>query len=204
MKRDAPGGTTDDFLRRWSRRKRRARNGPAPEPAPTAARERSQPVESRVLTDADMPPVESLEADASVAEFFSPGVSEALRKAALRRVFRSARFNVLDGLEDYDEDFRSFEALGDVVTADLRHRLEQAARRGEAQAEASEPEAIAGEQPESAQQDRAERVVRAERRVAGFAEPDASEPEGAAEGKGGRRAGAAPEPGSGGEGRRRG
>lgn len=141
------------FLRRWARRKREAateRESTAPAGAPLAA-EPAQPV----LTDADMPPVDSLEENASVAPFFSPGVSEALRKAALRRIFRSPRFNVTDGLEDYDDDFRDFQTLGEVLTADLRHRLEQAADRDREAAPGDAPSreevlADAGATPEAA------------------------------------------------------
>ena len=114
------------FLERWARRKREASGVGEARPATSAPRD-ARPSE-RVLTDADMPPVETLQDGDSVAPFFSPGVSEALRKAALRRVFHGARFNVLDGLEDYDEDFRSFAPLGETLTAELRHRMEVAAR----------------------------------------------------------------------------
>ena len=74
------------------------------------------------LTDADMPPVESLDAGADVGAFLSPKVSEALRKRALRAVFRQARFNVRDGLDDYDEDFTAFPPLA-KMTAEMRRLL---------------------------------------------------------------------------------
>ena len=41
----------------------------------------------------------------------------------------SAVFNVRDGLDDYDEDFTSFEALGDIVTSDMKHQAEMEAER---------------------------------------------------------------------------
>ena len=74
------------------------------------------------LTDADMPPVESLDAGADVGAFLSPKVSDALRKRALRAVFRQARFNVRDGLDDYDEDFTAFPPLA-KMTAEMRRLL---------------------------------------------------------------------------------
>jgi len=61
--------------------------------------------------------------------FLSPGVSEGLRRRALRKLFMSAVFNVRDGLDDYDEDFTNFEALGDIVTSDMRHQAEAEAER---------------------------------------------------------------------------
>ena len=71
-----------------------------------------------------MPPVDNIDENSDVSDFFSPGVSESLRKAALRKFFHSPAFNIVDGLDDYDDDFTTFKALGDIVTADMRHRME--------------------------------------------------------------------------------
>ncbi len=59
----------------------------------------------------------------------SPEVSEKLRKVALRKLFHGAAFNVRDGLCEYDEDYTSFEPLGDIVTADMRHQQEMLERK---------------------------------------------------------------------------
>ena len=132
---DRDGG---GFLARWSERKLRARKGAdeavakdleqAPpedsaDPAP-AAEEAAAP-----LTDADMPPLETLGSHSDYSDFLSPGVSEDLRRAALTKLFHSPHLNIADGLDDYDEDYTSFKPLGDVMTADLRHRMEVAAKR---------------------------------------------------------------------------
>ena len=82
-----------------------------------------------VLTDADMPALESLGDDDDYSGFMSTGVSEGLRNKALRRLFSSAQFNVLDGLNDYDDDFTNFEPLGDIITSDMRHRMEEEAKK---------------------------------------------------------------------------
>lgn len=125
------------FLSRWSERKLQTRRGELrPEPAgeslpedetkdPDVTEEASEPV----LTDADMPPLESLDAHSDYSGFLSRGVSEALRRKALSKLFGSAHLNVTDGLDDYAEDFTKFIPLGDVVTADMRHRMEQVAKR---------------------------------------------------------------------------
>jgi hypothetical protein len=144
---DRDGG---GFLARWSERKLRARKGAdeavaedleqAPpedsaDPAP-AAEEAAAP-----LTDADMPPLETLGSHSDYSDFLSPGVSEDLRRAALTKLFHSPHLNITDGLDDYDEDYTSFKPLGDVMTADLRHRMEVAAKRLlDKQAEAVEAE----------------------------------------------------------------
>ena len=141
-------------LRRWVRRKRevareeqaaaearredmpdetpdvRESNDDAPEPAV---------VEEKVLTDEDMPSIESLDEDGDYSGFLSPGVSEELRRRALRRLFSSAVFNVPDGLDDYDDDFTSFAALGDIVTSDMKHQAEMEAERAEQARADTEP-----------------------------------------------------------------
>lgn len=140
------GGDADpaeSFAARWSRRKHAARETPLavdspPQAAGTAApgmpRDASPDahapaVEAQPPGDEDMPPLESLGADSDVSAFFSPRVSEKLRRLALQRIFRTPKFNFRDGLDDYDGDYRNFEPLGDVMTADLRHRLEMEAER---------------------------------------------------------------------------
>ena len=117
----------DSFLARWSRRKRGHGEDTVPR-SPTPAEAGPLPDASAAgapLTDADMPPIESLGEDDDYSGFLSEGVSDALRRAALRRLFRSAKYNVTDGLDDYAEDFTTFVPLGDIVTADMKHRMER-------------------------------------------------------------------------------
>jgi Protein of unknown function (DUF3306) len=122
---DTQGG----FLRRWSERKAQVRaheKRPAsgepvvnePASAPQAGESAPSP------TDADMPPIDTLNEDSDYRGFLSPEVSEGLRRLALRKLFHLPKFNIRDGLDDYDEDFRTFEALGNIVTAHERHQLE--------------------------------------------------------------------------------
>ncbi len=158
MDEAAPVETTEPFLRRWSERKREARTSGEPgEAADTGSRGEAQKAADAStapqLTDADMPPLESLDEGSEYSGFMSPGVSEELRKLALRRLFHLPGFNLRDGLDDYDEDFTSFAALGDVMTQDLRHRIETAAkRRAEEEQSAQAPreppaQASGGEDP---------------------------------------------------------
>ncbi len=81
------------------------------------------------LTDADMPPLDSLTEESDYSGFLSAKVSDSLRRAALRKLFHSSTFNVIDELDDYAEDFTAFEALGDLVTAEMRHRLDVEEKR---------------------------------------------------------------------------
>ncbi|MFK5984794.1 MAG: DUF3306 domain-containing protein, partial [Pseudomonadota bacterium] len=84
--------------------------------------------ETPVLTDADMPDIETLNEDSDYSGFLSPGVSEELRRLALRKLFKFDFFHIRDGLDDYDDDFTQFEKLGDIVTADMRFQMEQQAK----------------------------------------------------------------------------
>ncbi len=87
--------------------------------------EQTQPI----LTDEDMPPIESLTEESDYSGFMSKGVSDELRNLALGKLFRAPSFNIRDGLDEYDEDFTSFEKLGDIVTCDMKHQLEMEAKK---------------------------------------------------------------------------
>jgi hypothetical protein len=161
---DPKTGSTegDGFYRRWSRRKGLSRAtveasaaqpaAPAPAPAPATVpapdADATTQVE-RVLTDADMPDLDSLGEGDDFSPFMSPGVSEALRRKALRKLFLGSAFNVTDGLDDYDDDFTTFEALGDLITSDMRHRMEREAERDAQRAGARSEDATAADPGEA-------------------------------------------------------
>lgn len=132
----------EGFLSRWSRRKQQASTD-LPEAVPPAEQVPAEP--EPVLTDADMPPLESLDERSDYSGFLSSGVSEELRRLALRKLFRSAAFNVTDGLDDYAEDFTSFAKLGDIVTREMRVREAIDAAREKAKALLAEAEPGAAE-----------------------------------------------------------
>ena len=101
------------------------------------------------LCDEDMPPVDSLTADSDISAFFSSGVSAALRRAALRHVFHQPKFNVRDGLNDYDGDYTVFEPLGDTITSDMKWhtaRKEKLRQEEEAREQALAQEALEAEE----------------------------------------------------------
>lgn len=122
-------------LSRWSRRKRQAQQaettaadpietGVNPDPAAVNDERPIELDEQPVLTDADMPDVDSLDEESDFSPFMSRGVSDELRNLALRKLFRAPVFNIRDGLDEYDEDFTTFEKLGNIVTADMKHQIE--------------------------------------------------------------------------------
>jgi hypothetical protein len=95
-----------------------------------------------VLTDADMPDIESLDENSDFSGFMSAGVSDKLRNLALRKLFKAPVFNIRDGLDEYDEDYTYFEKLGDIVTCDMKHQIEMQEKKLR---EAEEAEAAAAE-----------------------------------------------------------
>ena len=142
MNRDSKEST----LSRWSRRKLEAdqltpavEESISPEALTVAGTEEIDAAEKPVLTDADMPDIESLNEDSDFSGFMSAGVSDKLRNLALRKLFQAPIFNIRDGLDEYDEDYTHFEKLGDIVTCDMKHEIEmqELKRREEAEAEAA-------------------------------------------------------------------
>ena len=150
-----PSLDNDGFLSRWSRRKQAAREqrSEGDNPTTTAPPQHPEQVDSaavayRELTDEDMPPVESLNEQSDYSAFLSPKVSEELRQAALRKLFKLPEFNVRDGLDDYDEDYTTFTELGAVVTHDMRRMLEREKERMLAANAEPEPAAVPASQRE--------------------------------------------------------
>lgn len=132
QKREIDAGLKGSRLAEWSRRKAAARSGAAistgqdivEHDAGSLKNDVSTTVEVKesdpALSDADMPPLESLDEHSDYSGFLSSGVSEKLRKRALRKLFHLDVYNLTDGLDDYAEDYTKFAALGDILTADLR------------------------------------------------------------------------------------
>lgn len=136
---DPEDGSEAGFVSRWSRLKHQAAKeaetavGKNAAGHHAAAENTEQEVKRassvRILTDDDMPDIDSLTPESDYTDFLSPGVSDKLRKLALRKLFHNEVFNIRDGLDEYDDDFTRFEKLGDIVTSDMRHQLELEAQR---------------------------------------------------------------------------
>jgi putative acetyltransferase len=115
----------EPFLKRWSRRKVEAREGPTPGEAPAAAEEakvaaldaRSErgdvasddkPREKRELTEADFADVDfdALDAKSDYSRFLQAGVPETIKNKALRRLWMSdALYTTPDPFQDYLHDY---------------------------------------------------------------------------------------------------
>jgi hypothetical protein len=106
------------FLARWSRLKQAERDkalsrDPAP-PDPAAVDSAEPPADP----PEDLPALESLTKDSDFRAFMRPGVPEALRNQALRKLWGSDPvYANLDGLLEYGEDFAApFRMAGVVAT----------------------------------------------------------------------------------------
>ncbi len=132
----------DTFLARWARRKEAVRQGrDAPEtkePAPSPAAEPDSSALADETADTELleslPDIDSLTLESDFTLFLRRGVPEALRRKALRKLWRlDPVFANLDGLNNYDEDYTK---LGKVVLPELRslYRVGRGMSLGEAPA----------------------------------------------------------------------
>jgi hypothetical protein len=143
-------GDQEGFLTRWSRRKTLSRQGEElPEPAEEADGEHaaspvaqdpalipedssSEPAAEAAgvpeETTPELPPLESLDEDSDYSAFLGDGVPADVKQKALHKLFHSPKFNIRDGLDDYDWDFTNPEPLGDIITAEMRYRRTGATR----------------------------------------------------------------------------
>jgi hypothetical protein len=99
-----------NFLRRWSRLKRAASAKP----------------EATAKTDVaaaapELPPLEGLSFESDFAAFMHAKVDERLRRAALKKLFGDPRFNVMDGLDVYIDDYSKDDPIPPGLLAELQH-----------------------------------------------------------------------------------
>src|SRR5436190_2546188 len=123
----AKGGGAERFsLSRWSRRKlAAAAEAPAPAPASAPAVVPAPATAPGVLTPSaalELPPVESLTFDSDFTAFLQPGVDDKVKRAALKQLFRDPRFNIMDGLDTYIDDYTKADPIPPDIVADLLQR----------------------------------------------------------------------------------
>jgi Protein of unknown function (DUF3306) len=119
-------------LSRWSQRKLAAKAAPAQPPAatsaaaapataaPAAAAPSASPTSAS--PSAQLPSIDSLGFDSDFTAFLRPEVDEELKRAALKQLFRDPRFNVMDGLDTYIDDYTKADPIEPDVVADLLKR----------------------------------------------------------------------------------
>ena len=131
----------EKFLARWSRRKREARRDSLP-PVATAPAATPSPVPTATGTPAtpapiELPPVDSLTFDSDFTAFLRPEVDADLKRAALKQLFRDPRFNVMDGLDTYIDDYTKADPIPSDMLAGLLQRFARVAETGETPAVAA-------------------------------------------------------------------
>lgn len=125
----------DDFLSRWSRRKTQARVGATAEPEPRAPAAAPAASAAPGVPEADrraavrpaLPDVESLTTESDFQPFMAPGVDPGLRRAALKTLFADPRYNVMDMLDTYVDDY----SKPDPLPEGWLEKLEQVSRLGD-------------------------------------------------------------------------
>lgn len=120
----------DNFLSRWSRRKTAARSrtpaaeggaaGATPAAVPAEAGTHATTSPNQQPENAPLPPVDSLTFDSDFTGFMREGVDPELRRAAIRTLVRDPRFNVMDGLDVYIDDYSKTEPIPPEMLAGLR------------------------------------------------------------------------------------
>ena len=126
-------------LSRWSRRKLQAAAA-APAAPPVAGPPAAPPPLSPAL---ELPAVESLTFASDFTAFLRPEVDDRIRRAALKQLFRDPRFNIMDGLDTYIDDYTRADPIAPDVLKDLLSRgfgpAPEASAAASAGAAATEP-----------------------------------------------------------------
>ncbi len=121
-------------LSRWSRLKRAAADEQAAAPAV-----RAEPIEAVVAAEksndrispnakddaaanadyAELPPISAISLAEDFTPFMQAKVPQALKRQALKALFKEPHFNVMDGLDIYIDDYTVFEPISPEVMATL-------------------------------------------------------------------------------------
>jgi hypothetical protein len=138
----------ENFIARWSRRKREAAEDvetTKSSAAPDAAKEGAHPSEDQrkgddapqaggVASDrpqsatdvAKLPPIETITAESDIRAFLAPGVPPELTRAALRRAWAAdPKIRDFVGLADYDWDFNAPGAMTGFGSLEMTDELRQ-------------------------------------------------------------------------------
>ena len=139
----------EPFLSRWSRLKQKRVTGAQsakPESVPAQAGEGGAPA-------APLPPLEELTPQSDFSAFMSPKVADALRRAALKKLFAHPEINVADPYEPFSGDWTIGEPIPEEMLARLQEAREALLRKPDAQAEAPTADAALDEPPAQEQQE---------------------------------------------------
>ncbi len=114
----------EPFLTRWSKRKQDAREEEAREkPVKEASAAQEPGAEKKPDIQSpppELPPLEKLDYDSDYRAFLDPRVDEDTRRAALKKLFADARFNHMDGLDVYIDDYTKSDPIPAAMLASLQ------------------------------------------------------------------------------------
>ena len=102
----------ETFFSRWSRIKEETRQPPSQQTPEKAADPKAAAPE--------LTPLDKLTFDSDYRAFFHPKVDEDVRRAALKKLFSDPRFNVMDGLDVYIDDYSKSEPIPAAMLAQLK------------------------------------------------------------------------------------
>ena len=108
-------GSKEAFLDRWSRRKLAEPVEKKPTPPQKAEAQAPAP---------PLPPIEGLTPDSDFKPFMAANVDGETRRAALKKLFADAHFNVPDPFEAYSEDY----TVGEKIPLDMLKRINEATK----------------------------------------------------------------------------
>lgn len=116
-------------LRRWSQRKLESANAAPGEALESTAQPVAPPLDQHAtpaaappapMADvAPLPPVESLTIDSDFTRFMGPKVDAQLKRQALKQLFRDPRFNVMDRLDVYIDDYSQPDPISPKVVREM-------------------------------------------------------------------------------------
>jgi Protein of unknown function (DUF3306) len=113
-------------LKRWSARKlaaaQEAKAAPLSDAPPVAVQPAAEPATSPTPAAPALPPVDSLTFESDFTAFLKPDVDESLKRLALKKLLHDPRFNVMDGLDTYIDDY----SKPDPIDPDVVKQLMQA------------------------------------------------------------------------------
>ncbi|NOH28799.1 DUF3306 domain-containing protein [Vibrio mediterranei] len=153
------------FLSRWSQRKLDENNDESELDAMPESNEADAVTEGHAELDVEREQTGNEESDSedemsldsevpekteelSVSQLLAnPEVDKAVKKAALRKMFMSPEYNVVDGLNDYDHDYSAVKSLASDVAETLRGWIKNVADETEPE------EPVASVQPEQDHKD---------------------------------------------------
>ena len=98
------------FLTRWSRLKREV-----------AADKPEKPADVEAQPAAELPPVDSLTFESDFTAYLRANVEESVKRAALKKLLHDPRFNVMDGLDTYIDDYTKNEGISEEMLKTLDH-----------------------------------------------------------------------------------